>query len=88
MVDMDLESSQRMAISGLVSGWMTVSHSGRQRRMTTISTAIMRRISKAAVRLRCGLRFHVRNDRLPMTSSAMMPIQRVAGVGLRWSKIG
>jgi hypothetical protein len=48
----------------------------------------MRRISNTAVRPRCGLRFHVRRDKVPMRIKAMMPIQRVTGVGERWSKEG
>ena len=63
MVVIDFESSHRMAIFGLVSGWMMVRHSGCQSRMTTASAASMRRISNTAVRPRCGLRFHVRNDK-------------------------
>ncbi len=59
---------------GLVVGWTTVRHSGCQSRMTTAMEAIMRRISKTAVRLRCGLRFQVRNDKVPMRIKAMMPI--------------
>ena len=48
MVVIDFESSQRMAIFGLVSGWTMVSHSGCQSSMTTASAAIMRRVSNAA----------------------------------------
>ena len=83
MVVIDFESSHRMTICGLVSGWMTVRHSGCQSRITTASTASMRSTSSAAVRPRCGLRFHVRNDNAPIRIRAMMPIQSVTGVGER-----
>jgi len=44
-----------------------------------------RRISKAAVRPGCGLRFHETKQRKATATKAMMPSQRVKGVGLRWS---
>ncbi len=83
---MEPESSHRMAIFGLVVGLTTVRHSGCQSRMTTRTAMKNRRISKAAVRPGCGLRFHETKQRNATPTKTAMPSQSVKVVGLRWSK--
>ena len=86
MVVIEPESSQRMAIFGFVVGLITVRHSGCQSRITTSAAMKNLRISNAAVRPGCGLRFHETKHRNATPSSAAMPIQSVKEVGFRWSK--
>ena len=55
--------------------------------ITTAVMAIMRRHSSVIVRLRRGERLMARSDNDAARIKAAMPIQRLAGVGEKWSKV-
>ena len=77
----DFEASERMTISGLLSGSVIVRHSGSQSMSTQARVQRKRRTSSEPVRFFRVARLIATKHKKPITHSATIPTQNASGVG-------